>query len=344
MGTGCDACQVSVRGYTLYFARNEMTASLRSYFNNFDKDKWEYINTRMFWMEETIFFDLIDYLSVHMLDDQILAVLSDQMDPLRDLDQMKPVQHFRLEREASWIDQVITNRAIVTHFQPIVSYEDEKPEIIGHELLSRAKDEVGAIIPPYKMFEAARARNRLFALDRVCRIESVKNAAPIRDQKIFINFIPTAIYVPEHCLSTTMAMVQQMNFNPGNLVFEVIETDEVKDKEHLKSILHYYKSHGFKYALDDVGTGYNDLNMLMDMEPDYVKLAIEFSNGVSRDKEKRNLAESVVKIAHKMNAKALAEGVERKEDLDCLKSMGYDLFQGYYFGMPQERPIEVIGN
>ncbi|WP_251393095.1 MULTISPECIES: EAL domain-containing protein [Priestia] len=103
------------------------------------------------------------------------------------------------------------------------------------------------------MFEAAQVRNKTLALDRVCRLEAVKNASVIDHQLIFINFIPTAIYNPEHCLTSTFALIKELNIKPEQIVFEVIETEDVQDIEHLKNILNYYRSHGFKYALDDVG-------------------------------------------------------------------------------------------
>jgi EAL domain-containing protein (putative c-di-GMP-specific phosphodiesterase class I) len=296
----------------------------------------------MFWVKEPVFFDLIDYAEAHLNPTNIYAVLSRVSDPLENLNELKPITSLKIEREASWIDTVIEENSISTHYQPIVSAADGKINVIGHELLSRGLDENGEIIPPFKMFEAARVRGRVFSLDRACRMQSVRNAGIIKDKLIFINFIPTAIYSPEHCLSTTFKLIKEMNIKPEQVVFEVVETDEVKDLDHLKSILNYYRTHGFKYALDDVGTGYNNVKMLSNMKPDVVKLAFEFTNGVSNVEAKQKVAKSVLKIAHEMNALALAEGVETEEDLNFLIEMGYDLFQGYYFSKPQETPVESI--
>lgn len=272
----------------------------------------------------------------------IFAVQSDVLDPLKNLQTMKQITEFDEEREASWIDTLIDNNLIRTHYQPIVAVENGKLNVIGHELLSRGIDENGEIIPPNKMFEAARIRNRVFSLDRACRLQSVRNASPVGDKLIFINFIPTAIYVPEHCLATTFKLIKEMNIKPEQVVFEVVETDEVNDIEHLKTILNYYRSHGFKYALDDVGTGFNNLNKINDIAPDIVKLAIEFTNGVKNDEKKQEVARSVLTKAHTMGSLALSEGVEREEDLHYLIEMGYDLFQGYYLSIPQATPVETI--
>jgi EAL domain-containing protein (putative c-di-GMP-specific phosphodiesterase class I) len=342
MHLGCDVCLPSVRGYTVYFAENENAKSLSPYFKNFPDKSWKFINGRMFWLKEPVLFDLLDYLEAHMNTDQIYAVLSSVTDPLKDLTALRPIASFKNEREAIWIDTLIEKSSIATYYQPIVSITNGKINVIGHELLSRGIDDNGQIITPFKLFEAARIRNRIFALDRACRIQSVKNAGVIQEQLIFINFIPTAIYVPEHCLSTTFAIIKELNIKPEQVVFEVVETDEVKDLEHLKSILNYYRSYGFKYALDDVGVGYNNLQTLAQMEPDIVKLAIEYTNGVSQDRTKQEVAKSVLTLAHGMNALALAEGVEREEDIIYLQKMGYDLFQGYYLSKPQAKPVKSI--
>ncbi|WP_100012253.1 EAL domain-containing protein [Lentibacillus sediminis] len=342
MRNGCDICMPQHRGYSIYFKDEQSIGQLEKYFRSFPEDQWTVVEDKLYWAEETVFFDLLDYLEAHMDAEKVLAVGSKRTEPQKDMEDMRPIATFQLEKQASWIDDLIKQRAIKTHYQPIVTVKNQNVEVIGHELLSRGIDETGTLIPPFKMFEAARVRNRLFALDRVCRLESVKNAQPATDKLIFINFIPTAIYVPEHCLATTFKLIKQLNMKPEQIVFEVVETDEVKDIEHLKSILRYYQAHGFKYALDDVGTGVNDLKKLNDLKPHYVKLAREYVDGVSTDPEKQSVAKSVLEMARNIGSRPLAEGIERPEDLTFLTDIGYELFQGYYFAKPQENPVERI--
>ncbi|WP_139491010.1 EAL domain-containing protein [Brevibacillus dissolubilis] len=344
MDTQCDACQVSERGYTLYFKGDLNTDWIKIYLGSYSSSSWLSINDRMHWVEESIFYNMLDYITNHLSSHEILAVMSKRTDPLAALDQLKPVAQFLQEREADWIDSLITEQSILTYYQPIVGFQDQQPVIIGHELLSRGIDKQGGIIPPFRMFEAAKIRNRLFALDRACRITSVKNASAIPNQLAFINFLPTAIYTPEHCLQSTLEASRLSGVRPEQLVFEVVESDEIKNVDHLKSILQFYKDHGFKFALDDVGTGYTSLSLLSQLEPDYVKLALEFTRGVSQDRGKQRIARSVLQLAHEMNSQALAEGVEDQEDLKYLLDMGYDLFQGYLFAKPQAHPLLQLAN
>lgn len=171
---------------------------------------------------------MIDYVEAHLDPKSFYAVESNREDPLKTLYKMKQIHEFQIERESSWIDEVIERSQLRTHFQPIIERINGGSEIVGYELLSRGVDQDGNIIPPFKLFDAARVRNRTFALDRACRLQAVRNAATLpTDKLIFINFIPTAIYVPEHCLATTFALIKKLNIKPEQVVFEVMETDEV---------------------------------------------------------------------------------------------------------------------
>ncbi|MFK2827089.1 EAL domain-containing protein [Bacillus sp. B190/17] len=265
---------------------------------------------------------LYDFFSDHMDMDHISYRIDDQ--------EWKPVHDVLGLIEFKWIDQVITEQSVTCHIQPIV---DRNERVVAYEMLSRFTDDSGCSISPYQAFSAARRRNRTYALDRVCRMAAVRSAAMI-NKKVFINFIPTAIYSPEHCLKSTVRLADQLGIEPSQFVFEVVETERVEDIEHLKKILMYYKEKGFHYALDDVGEGFNTLEVLEELSPHYMKLDMKFVQGVSRDLLKQETAETILKAAARVGAVPLAEGIEEREDFIWLKNRGYKLFQGYLFGRP----------
>lgn len=151
--------------------------------------------------------------------------------------------------ELFWI---LESGSISTFFQPIL-YTDTK-EIFAYECLSRGVAKDGTYMNPGRMFDLAKKTGMLFNLDRQCREMSIKSSAIKKiDKNIFINFIPTAIYNPEFCLRDTVKWTKQLEFNPKSITFEVVETEQVKDMNHLKTILKYYKEKGYNVALDDVG-------------------------------------------------------------------------------------------
>lgn len=275
--------------------------------------------------------DLVDFLTA-------MNMTADAYFKIRQLDWM-PINQFDQFQEASWVDHILREKYIRMHYQPIITATGW---IYGYEMLARFVDDKGDMIYPNVLFPAAKVRGRTFALDRLCRMSAVRQVKHLKDhQKAFINFIPTAIYRPEYCLRTTVAIANKLSIDSSRFVFEVVETEKVEDTDHLKSILNYYQNNGFHYALDDVGTGYNTLDLLSDLKPPYVKLDMAFVQGVSSSIEKQEVALAFLNKAKRYGAKALAEGVELISDFEWLKSQGYDLFQGYLFGRPAPEPLET---
>ena len=274
--------------------------------------------------------DFADFCKDHMDSLEVLfKIPNEDWKPLDELDNILDVQ---------WIDEVIKKELLICYYQPIV---DAKEDVFAYEILSRFQNEDGSIIYPNEIFSAARSRGRLYALDRVCRMTAVRYAAAIKDKKAFINFIPTSIYSPEFCLQSTTALANQLNLDPTQLVFEVVETEKVEDLDHLKRILTYYKEKGFQYALDDVGEGYSTIEMLADLKPKYMKLDMQYVQGVAQDDSKQKIARKFLEKAFEVDSIPLAEGVEEREDFEWLKEVGYQLFQGYYFGRPGPEPLAI---
>jgi EAL domain-containing protein (putative c-di-GMP-specific phosphodiesterase class I) len=243
-------------------------------------------------------------------------------------------------RPLVWIDTLIEQGAIRMFRQPIVELgKNDGSRIIGYELLARGEENTGEIIPPLVLIQEARSQNRLFHLDRACRISAIRTVTNRPENVVyFINFIPSVIYVAEHCLETTMAAIRDSTLTPDQIVFEVTESEFVEDPEHLKSILTYYRKNGFRYALDDVGEGYNTIERLRFLEPDIVKLDRKWVSGVHNHPDRQDKAKEVFDAARETGATCLAEGVEDPEEALVLKQIGYSWQQGYLYGKPAPFP------
>ena len=253
----------------------------------------------------------------------------------------KSIQKYKDLLNAGDLSKLIIKGALTTHFQPIINLKTH--EIYGYESLARGVSDEGALIFPDKLFSWAREGDMLFYLDRACRETSLKTAAVKNiTAKVFINFIPTAIYDPVHCLSSTVKWAKQLDFDPKNIIFEVVESDRVTDINHLKKILDYYKSQGFMVALDDVGSGYSTLNMIAKLLPDIIKIDREIIDGIDTNQANQSIFRAIVSIAKENNILVLAEGVERAEEVAFACANGAHLAQGYYFGKPSSEPIRKI--
>lgn len=273
-------------------------------------------------VKELVIQDLYDFFCDHLnLEDISFRI---------DNKEWKPIRQISETFDSKWIDQIILGELVQSYVQPIV---DETEEVYGYEMLARFIKEEGQFYSPLEAFSAAKSRNRTYSLDRVCRMVAVRNAAFI-NKKVFINFIPTSIYSPEHCLKSTIELANKLRIDPSHFVFEVVETEQVEDLNHLKRILMYYKDKGFEYALDDVGEGFSTIEVLKELSPNYMKLDMKFVQGVATDSNKQETAVQLLKAAQQVSAIPLAEGIESRDDFTWLKNIGYKLFQGYLFGRP----------
>jgi EAL domain-containing protein (putative c-di-GMP-specific phosphodiesterase class I) len=236
---------------------------------------------------------------------------------------------------------IIENHSLTAHFQPIIDMQTNK--IFAYETLTRGVLPDGTLMYPDVLFKKSARNDMNFTLDRMCRETALKTTAVKKiDAKVFINFIPTSIYDPEFCLASTVKWAKQLEFDPKNIVFEVVETQDVKDKEHLKSILNYYRDKGFLIALDDVGEGYSSLNMIIDIKPDIIKVDRNIIENIDKNPMKQSIYKALRGICVDNGIKILAEGVETPYELEKVKEIGVDYAQGYYFARPSAEIVRVI--
>ncbi|AXX92307.1 EAL domain-containing protein [Malaciobacter molluscorum LMG 25693] len=255
----------------------------------------------------------------------------------------KPLEKYLNFIEDKTFFDILENKSLTSHFQPIIDIHNKK--IFGYEALVRGVMPNGDLVYPDILFEKSARNDMDFKFDRLCRENALKTTAVKKvDAKVFINFIPTTIYDPKFCLASTVKWAKQLEFDPKNIVFEVVETQKVKDIQHLKTILNYYRQQGFLIALDDVGEGYSSLNMIIDLKPDIIKVDRNIITNIDQDEMKRSVYKALRNVAMENNIKILAEGVETPYELATLKNIGLDYAQGYYFAKPSAEIIRQLPN
>ncbi len=168
---------------------------------------------------------------------------------------------------------ILREKRLETWFQPI--FRGDAREVWGYECLMRSRDEQGKLISPTQLLKWAQQQHLISMLDRVARETHLVNAgrAGLPEQShVLINFMPSAVYQPEYCLQSTLATAARYHIAPERIIFEVVESESINDREHLTTILGYYRKRGFGVALDDVGNGHSGLIMLADLDPDLIKI------------------------------------------------------------------------
>lgn len=231
---------------------------------------------------------------------------------------------------------IISNNKFSSHMQPIVNRSEE---IVAFEFLLRPTP-LGDTFQPYELFEVARKTGFHSFLDRSARISAIETSARFLPQGIkrFINFLPSSIYNPKYCLTHTFAAIERLAQDPRDFVFEVVETEQIRDISHLSAIFTEYRKQGMLVALDDVGTGFSTLDVMTRLKPDYVKIDRSLVSYCDQDAEKQKVIRDIIERANPFGGKVLAEGIERREEFLLCQDLGVDLGQGYLFGKPENKP------
>lgn len=233
--------------------------------------------------------------------------------------------------DTSWFDEALRNDRFTTHFQPIVDFG--KGEIHGHECLVRLYTD--RAYNGGEIMQAAMSRGRIHVFDSYTRQLSVRLAGRqhVAGSKVFINFMPSSIYDPAFCMKSTLEAMRETQLQPHDIVFEVVESEAITDVKHLRKICEFYRANGFQFALDDVGTGSNSLQMVCDLKPSYMKIDKSLVTGLEQPMY-RSMVEKMVGLGREFGVQAIAEGIETEASAEVCAGLGISLMQGYYFAKP----------
>lgn len=216
-------------------------------------------------------------------------------------------------------------------FQPIVDVTTGRP--YAYEALVRGPNGEGAGSVLSQVNE-----DNIYSFDQNCRVKAIALGARLELPKtgaaLSINFMPGAVYSPEACIQLTLRTAAMVGFPCDKLIFEITETEEVRDRPHLRGIVTEYRRLGFKVALDDFGAGHSGLNLLASFPADIIKLDMELTRDLPRRPAARSIVRAMVALAEELDNDLVGEGVETVEEFRALEDCGIRLMQGYLFAKP----------
>jgi EAL domain-containing protein (putative c-di-GMP-specific phosphodiesterase class I) len=289
--------------------------------------------------------DLSALLTPQELRDCLTLVVGPGVEPaISDLPHTESLSTLVGRVQGEWLVELLQEDRLVTHYQPILPCR-LPGEVFAYESLLRGVDHDGTLIPPSVILDVAKSAELLADLDRAARFAAIRGAVEHKlASKLFINFIPTAIYDPAYGLSTTVLEIERSEIDPSRVVFEVVESEHVPDIDRLLRILDFYRDAGFLVALDDLGAGYSSLTLLTRLKPDFVKLDTELVRNVDADPYKANIALKLLELARSLGIKTIAEGVETRSEWLWLTEHDCDYVQGFFFGKPAASPEPYGGS
>lgn len=234
------------------------------------------------------------------------------------------------------LNAIIKNKDITSVFQPIIDCKEGI--IIGYEALSRGPSN-SPLHSPAAMFNNAARLGRLSELEIVCREKSVYNFFR-KDLTglLFLNVSPMALTDPSYPRGKSVELLQKLGHSPSRIVIELSEKYPMEDTNALCKMLEYYRSLGFKTAIDDLGSGYAGLRLWSELRPDYVKIDGHFIANIDNDPVKREFVRGIVELSDNIGCQVIGEGVETAEEHETISQMGINIAQGFYFAKPKEEP------
>lgn len=134
-------------------------------------------------------------------------------------------------------------------------------------------------------------------------------------------------------VAQTIDLFTQSGSDPKQLVFEITESAIMSDPEGARKKLNALHKFGVQFAIDDFGTGYSSLSYLMQLPVSHLKIDQSFVAHMA-EPGSASIVRSTIDLAHNLNLRVVAEGVEQQWQADRLREMGCDIGQGYYFSRP----------
>lgn len=214
------------------------------------------------------------------------------------------------------------------HFQPIVRGGPGETKAIGYEALLRTGDPV--LRDPPSLIAASRAVGRSHQLGRRVRelaATAIQRAPAGTD--VFVNMTTSDLLDP--ALYDARSLLGPVS---RRVVLELTEGGSFEDVHDIKDRVRALRELGYRVALDDLGSGYAALESLVELRPDVAKICMSIVRDVHRDELRGHLVGTLVDFCRRLGMPVVCEGVETTDELEALRGMGAEYFQGYLFGRP----------
>lgn len=241
------------------------------------------------------------------------------------------------------LSRALDEDRLVLHHQPYLGLSAESGEAKHVELLLRMIDEDGGLVLPGTFIPVAERYNLMSALDRW-----VIRAAMAGYDKLVGRYGPGVVMsinlsgasvTDETLAATIIQRARDAGVPPSAVCFEITETTAVNHLRRAAAFMSTLKALGFRFALDDFGSGMSSFAYLKALPVDYLKIDGSFVRDIASDRVSRTLTEAMNQIGHAMDLRTIAECVESEGVLQALRAVGVDYAQGHVIARPM--PIDV---
>jgi len=251
----------------------------------------------------------------------------------------------RLEREVD-LRHALERNQFRIFYQPIYSFAAKLP--IGVEALLRWKHPSQGLVMPSEFIKIAEESNLIlpidcFVLHEAClQIQQWEKSFPaVQNWNVHVN-LSSKNFIQLNLVDTIRNIIQETGFSPTRVNLEITESAIMENIEQAMITTRQLRDLGFHISIDDFGTGYSSLNYLTRFPVDLLKLDQSFVPRIITDRNTREIIDTVLKLASKLNIRVVAEGIETVDQLRELQALGCDYGQGHLFSKAVDRD-EIAG-
>jgi EAL domain-containing protein (putative c-di-GMP-specific phosphodiesterase class I) len=243
------------------------------------------------------------------------------------------------------INRILQPGGITPVYQPVFRAAGETITLFGLECLSRGPKgtnfESAAVL-----FEYVRRKGEEALVDRACIAAALRGASSLPEGlRLSFNVHASTLGRNDGFIEFLRSTAEATAIELHRLTMEIIEHAPSWDGLSFRSSIEQLRQLGLTIALDDVGLGQSNFKMLLDVDPDFLKLDRFFVEGCAEDKRRRAVIGALQRLATEFDAELVAEGVSRAEDANALRHLGVTLMQGFQYAEPLtlEQARELFG-
>jgi diguanylate cyclase (GGDEF)-like protein/PAS domain S-box-containing protein len=232
--------------------------------------------------------------------------------------------------------QAIGRDELVLYYQPRIAADGAR--LAGVETLLRWQHGSEGLILPGSFIPLAEESGLIvpigvWAIREACRQYVAWRGNGMGEIPISINL--SAVQLRDASLIQTLAdVLAEFQIGAGQIELELTESILMDDVTSTIDILNALKALGFSLSIDDFGTGYSSLNYLCRFPIDKLKIDMSFIQNIHVSPQNLAVTKAIISLGHTLGLEVVAEGVEHQSDVNILRNMGCDQFQGFYFARP----------
>lgn len=249
--------------------------------------------------------------------------------------EMNTLAFERLSMETD-LQRALNNNEFILHYQP--KFYTDSDELAGVEALLRWQHPEEGMVMPNNFIPSLEDTGLIYEVGEWVMLTACQQAQKwinAGHQPVHMSVNISAKQFRSHNLVMVVGdVLEKSGLDPRYLELELTETMFVENTEHAIEVMQQLKDLGVGLSIDDFGSGYSSLNYLKQFPVDYLKIDRSFIKDLATNEKDASITSAIAALAHNLNLRIVAEGVEDEKQVEFLKKQGCHEMQGFLFSRP----------